>query len=164
MNYFALSGGGLSIYPLVILLWLTATGASVSAPVCNAKGKVYTSLRDALVDFARSELGAPYAWGGARPSGFDCSGLVQYSFDRIGIEVPRTAAQQRAASTPLGIRQLKPGDVVFFVTNHRQNHVGIYIGGGKFIHAPRTGEDVMTSTLDNPYWRKAFARAGSFFN
>jgi cell wall-associated NlpC family hydrolase len=53
---------------------------------------------------------------------------------------------------------------VFFVTNHSQNHVGIYIGGGKFIHAPRTGQDVMTSTLDNPYWRKAFARAGSFFN
>lgn len=160
MKNFPSSSGGLRM----ILLWLTVIAACIGTPPSLARGKVYPSLRSALVDFARGELGTPYVWGGARPGGFDCSGLVQYTFARVGIEVPRTAAQQRVSSTPRDVRQLKPGDLVFFVTRRGQNHVGIYIGRGKFIHAPRTGENVMMSTLDSPYWHKAFARAGSFFD
>jgi murein DD-endopeptidase len=147
---------------MIMLLVITMI-ACVGVPA-RARGNAYTELRSKLVHYARSMLGTPYVWGGTSPRGFDCSGLVQYSYEKVGVSVPRTAAEQLAASSPLGLSKLKPGDLLFFTTGRMQHHVGIYIGHGKFIHAPRAGEDVMISTLDNPYWHAALTRAGRFLN
>jgi cell wall-associated NlpC family hydrolase len=91
-------------------------------------------------------LGVPYVWGGASPSGFDCSGLVMYVYAQLGISLPHYAAAQFNAGTPVASDQLQPGDLVFF---DGLNHVGIYIGGGEMIHAPHTGDVVKISPLSD---------------
>ena len=114
-----------------------------------------------LVRVAAGLIGTPYKFGGDSPRGFDCSGLVFYSFDRLGIEVPRTAADQRRAARGIDVDALTPGDLVFFRTSARKvDHVGIYAGEGRFIHAPRSGHVVSYAYLDDPYYRKHFVSAG----
>ena len=89
-------------------------------------------------------LGVPYLWGGATPSGFDCSGFVMYVYAQIGISLPHFAAAQYSEGTPVSQSELQPGDLVFF---DALNHVGIYIGGGQLVHAPQTGDVVKISSL-----------------
>ena len=114
-----------------------------------------------LVRVATGLIGTPYKFGGDDPRGFDCSGLVFYSFDRLGIEVPRTAADQRRAARSVDPESLSPGDLVFFRTSARRvDHVGIYAGEGRFIHAPRSGAVVSYAYLDDPYYREHFVSAG----
>ncbi len=146
------------------ILWLATFGTFASAPPVHAQGQVSAEIRSELIEYARHALGKPYVWGGASPEGFDCSGLVQYSYGRAGIRVPRTAAEQRAASKPLDVSRLKPGDLLFFDTTHRYSHVGIYLGKGRFIHAPSHGKTVSVSNLSNPYWQAALSYVGSFLN
>ncbi|MBA2409726.1 MAG: C40 family peptidase [Gammaproteobacteria bacterium] len=143
-----------------VLLGLVTVAAANAAPQADAPAR----MRVELIDQARNMMGTPYVWGGATPDGFDCSGLVQYSFYQIGVKVPRTAALQVEASQPVAIDSLRPGDLLFFDTTNRYSHVGIYVGKGRFIHAPRTGRDVSISTLHSPYWNDALSRAGSFLN
>ena len=114
-----------------------------------------------LVRVAAGLIGTPYKYGGNDPHGFDCSGLVFYSFDRLGIEVPRTAADQRRAASHIDVEALSPGDLVFFRNAARKvDHVGIYAGDGRFIHAPRAGHVVSYAYLDDPYYRAHFVSAG----
>ncbi len=163
MQYFSLITCHPRVNGLMILFWLVMLTASVTAPPSYAAGSVYYgNVRSVLVHYALSALGTPYAWGGASPRGFDCSGLVQYSYGMAGIKVPRTAAEQRAASAPLDIDHLKPGDLLFFDTTHSYSHVGIYLGDGRFVHAPSRGKDVRVSTLHNAYWSAVLSYAGSF--
>jgi cell wall-associated NlpC family hydrolase len=116
-----------------------------------------------IVSIARRYIGTPYRWGGDDPKGFDCSGLVYYSFDRMGRKVPRTAADQRRAAERVKRSDLEPGDLVFFRTSKgRVDHVGIYAGDGRFIHAPNTGKVVSYAYLDDPYYRSHFVSAGRF--
>ncbi|MGZ4334941.1 MAG: NlpC/P60 family protein [Gaiellaceae bacterium] len=89
-------------------------------------------------------LGVPYEWGGASPSGFDCSGLVMYVYAQLGITLPHFAAAQYQFGSPVPPDQLQPGDLVFF---DALDHVGIYIGGGQFVHAPQTGDVVKITPL-----------------
>ena len=90
-------------------------------------------------------LGVPYVWGGASPSqGFDCSGLTTYAFAQIGISLPHHAASQYNYGTPVSPEDLQPADLVFF---NGLGHMGMYIGGGQFIHAPHTGDVVKISSL-----------------
>jgi cell wall-associated NlpC family hydrolase len=119
------------------------------------------SAGEKLVRVAVGLIGTPYKFGGDDPRGFDCSGLVFYSFDRLGIEVPRTAADQRRAARGVKPDALTPGDLVFFRNSARRvDHVGIYAGEGKFIHAPRSGQVVSYAYLDDPYYRAHFVSAG----
>ena len=111
-------------------------------------------------------LGVPYRYGGSSPSrGFDCSGLVQYAHNQAGIEVPRTTGEQYRAALPITRQALRPGDLVFFRTHkHRYvSHVGIYLGKGKFIHAPSSGKHVSIASLKDDYWRQRYTSGGRMF-
>lgn len=137
----------------------TATESS-AAPVVESRLDHTSGTK--VVHVAAGLIGTPYKFGGEDPrKGFDCSGLVFYSFDRLGLEVPRTAADQRHAATPIAREALTPGDLVFFRSSARRvDHVGIYAGDGKFIHAPRRGAVVSYAYLDDPYYREHFVSAG----
>jgi hypothetical protein len=106
-------------------------------------------------------LGTPYRYGGSSPaSGFDCSGLVQYAYAREGIQLPRVAAEQFDVGIPVARQDLRPGDAVFFADpNGYVHHVGLYIGDGEFINAPRTGEDVKVDSLSEPYFAEQYVGA-----
>lgn len=102
-----------------------------------------------VVAVARKYIGAPYRWGGSSPSGFDCSGLVRYAYAQVGVELPHNAAKQYALGVPVEREDLQPGDIVFF---DRLRHNGIYIGGGRFIHARQTGKRVAVAGLDEAWY------------
>lgn len=110
-------------------------------------------------------IGTPYRYGGDDPrKGFDCSGLVHYTHEEQGIDVPRTAAHQSRAAKPVPIDALSPGDLIFFrIASREVDHVGIYAGDGRFIHAPRSGQVVSFAYLDDPYYRRHLTGAGSFW-
>lgn len=113
---------------------------------------------------AMALLGAPYQWGGAGPTSFDCSGLVRFVHDQLGIAAPRTAAEQFAAATRVPMKELAPGDLLFFRLSGRSvSHVAIYTGEGRFIHAPQTGRSVELRTLDDDYYMPRLVGAGRLF-
>jgi murein DD-endopeptidase len=112
---------------------------------------------------AREMIGAPYRYGGASPGGFDCSGLVYYSFREAGITVPRTSSQQFRQSERVELSGLQPGDLVFFrISRNKPSHVGIYAGSDRFIHAPSGGKQVSYASLNDPYWHSRVTGAGRF--
>jgi hypothetical protein len=115
---------------------------------------------DTVASDALTFRGTPYRTAGADPSGFDCSGLVQYVFARHGIAVPRSVAEQFRTGREVDADRLEPGDLVFFRINARDvSHVGIAVGGGRFVHAPSGRGTVRVSLLDAPYWAKRYAGA-----
>ncbi|MEJ2699428.1 MAG: NlpC/P60 family protein [Desulfuromonadales bacterium] len=123
-------------------------------------------LRADLVRTAREFLGVPYRWGGTdREDGFDCSGLTMVCYRLNGLNLPRVSRSQFRKGQPVTKGNLKPGDLVFFATHggRRVSHVGIYIGQGKFIHAPRTGKTVRVARLSNPYFERTFVGARRYF-
>ena len=97
-----------------------------------------------VVGVAMQYLGTPYVYGGASPSGFDCSGFIMYVYAQVGVSLPHNAAAQYGYGTPVDRSQLQPGDLVFF---NGLGHAGIYVGGGSFIHSPHTG-DVVKISID----------------
>jgi len=109
------------------------------------------ATHSSVVSIALQYLGVPYVWGGASPSGFDCSGLTMYAYAKVGVYLPHNAAMQYGMGTPVSRSQLAPGDLVFF---SGLSHVGMYIGGGRFVHAPHTGDVVKISSLSE-YWYAA---------
>ena len=96
-----------------------------------------------VVGIAMHYLGTPYVWGGASPSGFDCSGFVMYVYSQIGVSLPHSSYAQYGYGSPVSMGDLQPGDLVFF---DGLGHVGIYVGGGSFIHSPHTGDVVKVSS------------------
>jgi cell wall-associated NlpC family hydrolase len=113
---------------------------------------------------AVARIGAPYQFGAADAAGFDCSGLALYAHARAGIAIPRTAAEQQRAARPVPLAQLAPGDLVFFrIRSHHVDHVGVYAGGGRFVHAPRAGLAVSYGELDSGFYRRRFVSAGRFW-
>ena len=111
-------------------------------------------------ELAKTMVGKPYRYGGHSPTGFDCSGLVYYSYSRAGIAVPRTTRSQLKVGVPITSKSLRVGDLVFFDQEGRKfSHVGIYIGNGRFVHAPSSGKHVRIDSLNQRYWRKHFVAA-----
>ncbi len=121
----------------------TATGGT-GAPPTNLPNPPASTLGGQAVAIAERYLGVPYVWGGASPSGFDCSGLTMYVYAQLGVSLPHNAASQYLSLPHVSESDLQPGDLVFF---DGLNHVGIYIGGGSIIHAPHTGTVVQISSL-----------------
>jgi cell wall-associated NlpC family hydrolase len=112
---------------------------------------------------AQSRLGTPYRWGGAAPGGFDCSGLVYWVFGQLGVPLPRVAEQQGRVGVPVAAPDLLPGDVVFFADSSGYvHHEGVYIGGGRMIHAPQTGDVVRVERIDTGYYARQYAGARRF--
>ena len=119
----------------------------------------YGSAAEQLVDQALDYLGVRYRSGGTSPeTGLDCSGLVLNVFrNAIGFDLPRTAAEMSRMGDKIGRKDLKPGDLVFFNTMRRAfSHVGIYLGDGKFVHAPSSGGKVGVEAIATGYWSKRF--------
>jgi cell wall-associated NlpC family hydrolase len=139
-------------------------GTAIGARPVKAVGPVKSPVRFVLpkrqkplsiparaVSLARTQLGAPYRWGGASPSGFDCSGLVMWAYGRLGLSLPHNAAALYSVGRPVARSKLRPGDLLFF---SGLGHVGLYVGRGLMIHAPQSGRSVEIQALS--------ARRGSF--
>jgi cell wall-associated NlpC family hydrolase len=130
----------------------TFVAPSVEAALAPAPDARYGGV----VGIAMQYLGVPYVWGGASPSGFDCSGFSMYVFAKMGVSLPHHAASQFGMGTPVSKEQLQAGDLVFF---NGLGHMGIYIGGGQFIHAPHSGDVVKISSLSDSWYARTWVGA-----
>jgi cell wall-associated NlpC family hydrolase len=129
------------------------------------EGAGETALRNEIIRTAERFIGVPYKWGGeSTVSGFDCSGLTMVVYQLNGLDLPRTSGEQWAAGRPVGERDLSQGDLVFFATRGgtKVSHVGIYLGGDTFLHAPRRGNSIQVASLSSDYYRARYLGARSY--
>lgn len=138
----------------------SAAGPSATAVDSGRSAEITAQV----VDAALASIGTPYEWGGTDANGFDCSGLIQFAYAKLGIRLPRTSAAQVRSGTPVPAEraQLRPGDVLGFSAggSGRTEHVGLYVGAGEFIHSSSSG--VRVSSLRNPHWRDRLVAARRF--
>lgn len=132
-----------------LALLLAACG---SAPVVDNPG-----IRQQIIQTALGQLGRPYVYGGRDPSGFDCSGLVQYAYGEAGVLAPRDTASQRDAGRRIAFDDAQPGDLLFYrFENSGGLHVGLYLGDGRMIHAPASGRQVSLVAVETPVWKRRY--------
>ena len=144
----------------VVFLTAACAGSPPSTASANAASATDSVEIANAADHAVAMLGAPYRYGGADRAGFDCSGLVYYSFRRVGIALPRDTYSLKNIGVEVEPDALAKGDLLFFdQEGKKSSHVGIYLGEGRFVHAPSTGGKVRTDNLHLAYWRKRFTEA-----
>jgi len=157
---------------LLLLAGLLGACASPAPPTVGRDAPPSVSVMDKelhpdrkrVVSAALSQLGTPYRYGGDSPRGFDCSGLVQYAHQSAHIQVPRQTGSQAAAARQVSRHDLRPGDLLFFrINDDKPSHVSIYLGDGRFVHAPSSGGHVSIESLDNPYWAPRLLHTGHYF-
>lgn len=122
-------------------------------------------VRRKVVETAKGFIGIPYKWGGeSAATGFDCSGLTMTAYELNGYALPRNSRAQYAAGKPVSINRVAPADLVFFAIESKKSvsHVGLYIGNGKFVHAPGKGKTIRTDELSSRFYRRHFIGARSF--
>jgi len=119
-----------------------------------------------VAELAQEYVGSRYAWGGAGPSAFDCTGFVMFIYGQFGISMPHNEAGQLASGTRVGADDLEPGDVLVFANTYRRglSHVGIYLGDGRFVHAADERHGVTISNLWDGYWSSRFVGASRAFS
>jgi cell wall-associated NlpC family hydrolase len=144
---------------LLFALVLSGCSSGPSQPVHS-----YSAYGKRAAAHAQNFIGIPYRFGGNHPGrGFDCSGLVQYSYKLAGLRVPRNTRYQFRSTRRVASNKLRRGDLLFFHQEGKRNsHVGIYIGRGQFVHAPSSGKRVKISSLKNRYWRRHLASTRRF--
>jgi cell wall-associated NlpC family hydrolase len=140
------------------LVLLCGLLASLLPQAAWASADPQAAAREGPISYALRTLGTRYRYGGASPeTGFDCSGLIAHVFEQAGLSLPRTALAQSRVGTPVKRANLAPGDLVFYNTrNQPYSHVGMYVGNGRFVHAPKPGARVRIEQFDTPYWRARF--------
>lgn len=137
---------------LPLLAGMLLVTACSSTPVVDTPS---SALHYEASGIAATMVGKPYRYGGSTPQGFDCSGLVHFSFKRAGLNVPRSTATQRKQSRKVPAAHLTRGDLLFFSQEGKySSHVGIYLGRNRFVHAPSSGKRVRVDSLTDPYWQK----------
>jgi murein DD-endopeptidase len=136
----------------------SAVGTSPAA--VSGPARPSASVGEHAAAVALGQVGSAYRYGGAAPGGFDCSGLVQYSYRAAGKSVPRTTGQLWHAAGPVSGDDLRVGDLLFFRFDGKMSHVGIYVGGQRFVHAPSTGKIVSVDSLETELYGRALIRAG----
>jgi len=143
-----------------LLLLAACSSAPYRAPAGAGSTRPTAELSDQAASHALSMVGKPYRYGGSSPAGFDCSGLVMYSYRQAGLPLPHNTDRQRSTARPIKLAELRRGDLLFFHQEGKKyGHVGIYVGGGKFVHAPSSGKSVRSDRLDSSYWRKHLSEA-----
>ncbi|GAB4508944.1 MAG: hypothetical protein Tsb0026_08310 [Sulfuricaulis sp.] len=117
-------------------------------------------LTNRAADHALTMVGKPYRYGGNTPKGFDCSGLVQYSYARVGVKLPHGTRNLLQVSQPIARSKLRRGDLVFFTQEGRKSsHVALYLGDGRFVHSPSSGKNVHIAGFSDDYWHRHFTEA-----
>ena len=145
-----------TVFPIGLFFFVVVGCASAPQPRPVQLPEPGSSLPERAAHYAAQLVGRPYRYGGASPStGFDCSGLVQWSYAQAGRKLPRSTDDQRVAAQRIRMSELRKGDLIFFDQEGKKNsHVGIYVGGGEFVHAPSSGKRVRRDRLDAPYWKQ----------
>ena len=141
---------------LVVAVAMLSAACSTQTAVTHP----VTGVGDQAAAIAMNQVGTPYRFGGSSPAGFDCSGLVQYSYARAGVSLPRTTRALWNNAAPVDRNRMRAGDLLFFNISGKMSHVGLYLGDGRFVHAPSSGKVVRIEDLRSDYYRRAFLRAG----
>ena len=129
---------------------------AAATPVATASSSNASGSLAGAIGTALAQIGVPYVWGGSTPAGFDCSGLVAYAAASAGVSLPRTSQQQSTVGHMVSLSALQPGDLLFWGGVGSATHVALYIGGGRYVHAPQPGQSVTTQSMS--YYRPSFAR------
>jgi cell wall-associated NlpC family hydrolase len=162
---------GIFLTAVITVLFMTACSTAEKQPETNAAaqpGKTEKapaqpalSQTDRMMRVALDMRGKPYSYNGSTPEGFDASGLVYYCHKQVDLDIPRSFKEQFEQSKQITRKKIRPGDLLFFsLGTDRPNHVGIYLGSNKFIHAPPTGHKVVMSDIRSKKWVAKFVRGG----
>jgi cell wall-associated NlpC family hydrolase len=168
MLRFQLKAPALPALVAIAALATTGCASAPSTPAAREPARVSleprvadATLGGAIADFAMGMVGTRYRYGGTDPSeGFDCSGLVYYSYGQAGYRVPRTSQELFRAVRKIAVGDADPGDLMFFQDQAKLSHVGIYLGDGRFVHAPASGQIVAVASLDSPYYQQHLVAVG----
>lgn len=152
----------LSVFFIIIILFILS---------CTSPGNIrtrhllfYDDRRDEIIETAKKYIGVKYEEKGSSPDGFDCSGFTLYIYKKNGFIIPRKASSQYKSGKRINLKSAKPGDLVFFnVKGNYISHVGIYAGNYEFIHSPSLGKSVSYASINNPYWKKRYIGAITYF-